>query len=140
MAADAAVSGAVVLAAGGIMLTDWTWLDPAVAIAVSVLIAFTAAGLFRAALHLSLDGVPEGVDLAGIEAWLRSQPAVTDLHNLHVWPLSTTRTALRRRCPDRPHHRRGGGAWHRPCHGTDREPRLRCRGGRPAAIAHRAPV
>lgn len=64
MAADAAVSGAVVLAAAGILLTGWTWLDPAVAIAVSLLIAVTAAGLFR------------------------------DVHDLHIWPLSTTRTAL----------------------------------------------
>jgi cobalt-zinc-cadmium efflux system protein len=62
MAADAAVSGAVVLAAAGIMLTGWQWLDPAVAIAVSVLIAFTAWGLLRDSLRLGLDGVPEGVD------------------------------------------------------------------------------
>jgi cobalt-zinc-cadmium efflux system protein len=94
MAADAAVSGAVVLAAGGMMLTGWAWLDPAVAIAVSVMIAATAAGLFREALHLSLDGVPEGVDLSSVEAWLRKLPGVRDLHHLHVWPLSTTRTAM----------------------------------------------
>lgn len=94
MAADAAVSGAVVLAAGGIMLTGWNWLDPAVAIAVSILIAVTAAGLFRDSLHLSLDGVPENIDLAAIEAWLRGQPEVIDLHNLHVWAISTMRTAL----------------------------------------------
>lgn len=75
MAADAAVSGAVVLAAVGIMVTGWDWLDPAVAIAVSLLIAVTAAGLFREALHLSLDGVQ-------------------GLHDLHIWPLSTMRTAL----------------------------------------------
>lgn len=62
MAADAAVSGAVVLAAIGIILTGQTWIDPAVAIAVSLLIAVTAAGLFRASLHLSLDGVPEDID------------------------------------------------------------------------------
>lgn len=94
MAADAAVSGAVVLAAGGILLTGATWLDPAVAIAVSLLIAVTAAGLFREALHLSLDGVPGRIDLTAIESWLRAQPGVTDLHHLHVWPLSTTRAAL----------------------------------------------
>ncbi|NCQ24950.1 MAG: cation transporter [Roseovarius sp.] len=94
MAADAAVSGAVVLAAGGMMLTGWAWLDPAVAIAVSVLIAFTAAGLFRDSLHLSLDGVPEGIDTAAIAAWLAAQEGVSDLHDLHIWPLSSTRTAL----------------------------------------------
>ncbi|QYZ72145.1 cation diffusion facilitator family transporter [Neotabrizicola shimadae] len=66
MAADAAVSGAVVLAAAGIMFTGWDWLDSAVAIAVSLLIAVTAAGLFREALHLSLDGVPFEIDRAAI--------------------------------------------------------------------------
>jgi cobalt-zinc-cadmium efflux system protein len=94
MAADAAVSAAVVLAALGIILTGKTWIDPAVAIAVSLLIAVTAAGLFREALHLSLDGVPEGVDGRVVADWLRAQPGVEDVHDLHTWALSTTRTAL----------------------------------------------
>lgn len=94
MAADAAVSGAVVLAAAGIMVTGWNWLDPAVAIAVSLLIAVTAAGLFREALHLSLDGVPFEIDRAAIADWLVQQDGVRGLHDLHIWPLSTTRTAL----------------------------------------------
>lgn len=94
MAADAAVSGAVVLAAAGIMVTGWDWLDPAVAIAVSLLIAVTAAGLFREALHLSLDGVPFEIDRAAIADWLVGQDGVQSLHDLHIWPLSTTRTAL----------------------------------------------
>jgi cobalt-zinc-cadmium efflux system protein len=94
MAADAAVSGAVVLAAAGILFTGWDWLDPAVAIAVSLLIAVTAAGLFREALHLSLDGVPFEIDRAAIADWLVQQDGVQGLHDLHIWPLSTTRTAL----------------------------------------------
>jgi cobalt-zinc-cadmium efflux system protein len=94
MAADAAVSGAVVLAALAIMLTGRTWIDPAVAIAVSLLIAVTAAGLFRAALHLSLDGVPDGVDRSAVATWLRAQPGVEGVHDLHIWALSTTKTAL----------------------------------------------
>lgn len=94
MAADAAVSGAVVLAAIGIMVTGWTWLDAGVAIAVSLLIAFTATGLFREALHLSLDGVPDRINSEEVASWLRAQDGVTDLHDLHIWPVSTTRTAL----------------------------------------------
>lgn len=94
MAADAAVSGAVVLAALGILLTGQTWIDPAVAIAVSLLIAGTAAGLFRAALHLSLDGVPEGIDPQAVATFIGDQPGVTNVHDLHIWALSTTRTAL----------------------------------------------
>jgi len=94
MAADAAVSGAVVLAAAGIMLTGWQWLDPAVAIAVSVLIAFTAWGLLRDSLRLGLDGVPEGVDRQAVATWIGDQPGVSNVHDLHIWALSTTRTAL----------------------------------------------
>ena len=94
MLADAAVSGAVVLAAAAILLTGWSWLDPAIAIAVSLLIALTAAGLFREALHLSLDGVPAGIDPAAVSDWLRRQEGVRDVHDLHIWALSTTRNAL----------------------------------------------
>ncbi|PIV74346.1 MAG: cation transporter [Rhodobacteraceae bacterium CG17_big_fil_post_rev_8_21_14_2_50_65_11] len=94
MAADAAVSGAVVLAAAGIMLTGWHWLDSAVAIAVSVLIAFTAWGLLRDSLRLGLDGVPEGIDRQAVATWIGDQPGVSNVHDLHIWALSTTRTAL----------------------------------------------
>lgn len=94
MAADAAVSAAVVLAAAGILVTGWPWLDPAIAIAVSVLIAVTAWGLLRAALHLGLDGVPDGIDPEAVAAWIGRQPGVTGLHDLHIWALSTTRKAL----------------------------------------------
>lgn len=94
MAADAAVSAAVVVAAGGILLTGWLWLDPAVAIAVSVLIALTAWGLLRASLRLQLDGVPEGIDRRAVARWLGDKPGVTNVHDLHIWALSTTQTAL----------------------------------------------
>lgn len=94
MLADAAVSVAVVLAAAGILLTGWLWIDPAVAIGVSLLIAVTAAGLFREGIHLSLDGVPATVDRAALADWLRAQEGVSGMHDLHVWALSTTRTAM----------------------------------------------
>jgi cobalt-zinc-cadmium efflux system protein len=94
MAADAAVSGAVVLAAAGIMLTGWHWLDPAVAIAVSVLIAFTAWGLLRDSLRLGLDGVPKSIDRQAVATFINNQPGVSNVHDLHIWALSTTRTAL----------------------------------------------
>lgn len=94
MAADAAVSFAVVLAAAGIWLTGLHWLDPAVAIAVSLLIAVTAWRLTRQALHLGLDGVPEGIDLQKLARFIGDQPGVNNVHDLHVWAISTTRTAL----------------------------------------------
>jgi cobalt-zinc-cadmium efflux system protein len=94
MAADAAVSAGVVVSALVIILTGWTIVDPIVAILVSAVIAWSAFGLFRSAIHLSLDGVPEAVDRAAVEAWLRALPGVADLHDLHIWALSTTSTAL----------------------------------------------
>ena len=94
MAADAVVSGAVVVAAAGIMLTGWSWLDPVVAIGVSLVITVTAWGLLRDSLRLELDGVPENVDRQAISDWLGKQPGVSNVHDLHIWALSTTRSAL----------------------------------------------
>ena len=94
MAADAAVSLGVVLAAIGIMATGWVWLDPLVAILVSLLIAWTALGLLRSAVGLSLDAVPPGVKAAEVELWLKARSNATSVHDLHIWPLSTTSVAL----------------------------------------------
>ncbi|TDE36742.1 cation diffusion facilitator family transporter [Antarcticimicrobium sediminis] len=94
MAADALVSVAVVVAAAGILLTGWTWLDPVVAIGVSLVIAITAWGLLRDSLRLELDGVPEDIDRQALVDWLSNQPGVSNVHDLHIWALSTTRTAL----------------------------------------------
>jgi cobalt-zinc-cadmium efflux system protein len=94
MAADAAVSLAVVIAAATILLTGWAWLDPAIAILVSLVIAWTAFGLLRASLGLSFDGVPAAIDRAKVAAWLEARPGVTSVHDLHIWSLSTTTTAL----------------------------------------------
>lgn len=94
MAADAAVSLAVVIAAAGIMLTGWNWLDPAVAILVSLLIAWTAFDLLRAGLGLSFDGVPAAIDRTKVAAWLQARPGIASVHDLHIWSLSTTTTAL----------------------------------------------
>ena len=94
MAADAAVSGGVVLSALVIMATGWTWVDPVAGLAVSAVIAWSAFGLLKSALHLSLDGVPDKIDKRAVEGWLTKQPGVASVHDLHIWPLSTTTTAL----------------------------------------------
>lgn len=94
MAADAAVSAGVVVSAFVIILTGWTTIDPVVALLVSAVIGWSAFGIFKSAIHLSLDGVPEGVDLTAVEAWLRALPGVVGLHDLHIWALSTTSNAL----------------------------------------------
>ena len=94
MAADAAVSAGVVVSALIIILTGWTVVDPVVGILVSAVIGWSAFRLFKSAIHLSLDGVPEGIDPNSVEAWLRALPGVVDLHDLHIWALSTTSNAL----------------------------------------------
>jgi cobalt-zinc-cadmium efflux system protein len=94
MAADAGVSAGVVISALIVLGTGWLIIDPATAILVGLLVGWSAFDLFRSALHLSLDGVPAGVDIAAVERWLRALPGVSDVHDLHVWSLSTTSIAL----------------------------------------------
>jgi cobalt-zinc-cadmium efflux system protein len=69
-------------------------LDPIVALLIAAVVAWSSFGLFKSALHMSLSGVPDKIEFARVEAWLRARPGVTAVHDLHVWPLSTTATAL----------------------------------------------
>lgn len=92
--ADAAVSVGVVLAGVGLLVTGWTWLDPALSLVVGLIVLLGAWPLFRSALDLALDAVPAHVDGDAVRAFLLAQEAVLDLHDLHVWALSTTSTAL----------------------------------------------
>lgn len=94
MASDAAVSAGVVASALVIVCTGWTVADPIAALLVSLVIAWSSFRLFRSAIRLSLDGVPEDIDRSAVETWLRALPGVADLHDLHIWALSTTFTAL----------------------------------------------
>ncbi len=94
MAGDAAVSGGVVLAGVAIAITGWTWLDPAVALAVGMVILASGVGLLRESLDLALDAVPRHVDTAELQRYFARLPGVTGVHDLHVWPLSTFDTAL----------------------------------------------
>lgn len=94
MAADAAISGGVIVAAGLIALTGWNWIDPVIGLAIVVIIAIGTWGLFRDSLDLALDAVPAGIDRAAVEAFLLRQAGVTELHDLHIWPLSTSAVAL----------------------------------------------
>ncbi|GBQ67391.1 cation efflux system protein [Ameyamaea chiangmaiensis NBRC 103196] len=94
MMSDAVMSLVVVAAGGLIWATGWTWLDPAASIVVSVAIVVATWSLLRRSLDLALDGVPKGVDPAAVADSLRALPGVADLHDLHIWPLSTTETAL----------------------------------------------
>lgn len=94
MAADAAVSAAVVFAGLVILWTGQAWVDPAMSLAVALVIAWGSFGLFRESIGMSLAGVPSGIDLDDVEAALSELDGVATVHDLHVWPLSTTETAL----------------------------------------------
>jgi cobalt-zinc-cadmium efflux system protein len=94
MAADAAVSAGVVLSALLMLATGWSWIDPLTGLLLSVVIAWSAFGLLKSALHLSLDGVPETIDRNSVQTMLGALPGVTEVHDLHIWAMSTTATAL----------------------------------------------
>lgn len=94
MVADAAVSFGVVLAGFGMMWTGWRWLDPAVSLVIAIVILLSTWSLFRQSLRLSLQGVPEGIDAAAVRTYLSGLPDVIEIHDLHIWGMSTTETAL----------------------------------------------
>lgn len=94
MAADAGVTVGVILAALLIQATGWLWLDPAVGLLIALVILVGTWRLLRDSVNLSLDAVPEGIDPATVEAYLAAQPGVTEVHDLHIWAMSTTETAL----------------------------------------------
>jgi cobalt-zinc-cadmium efflux system protein len=94
MVADTAVTAGVIVAALVIMATGWLWVDPAVAIVIAAVILVGTWGLLRDSVNLSLDAVPEGIDMDEVEDCLRRLPGVTDVHDLHVWAMSTTEPAL----------------------------------------------
>jgi len=94
MAADTLVTAGVVATGIAIALTGWLWLDPAVSLFVSAVIVIGTWSLVKSAIGLALDAVPEGVDAAAVRAHLLTVPGVTALHDLHIWGMSTTETAL----------------------------------------------
>lgn len=94
MAADAGVSVGVVLAGIAILFTGWLWLDPAVSLAIVAVIFIGTWGLLRDAVNLALDAVPENIDSTEVQKYLQSLAPVTDVHDLHIWAMSTTETAL----------------------------------------------
>lgn len=94
MAADAAVSAGVVLAGVAIVFTGWLWLDPAVSLAINAVIVVGTWNLLRQSFNLSMDAVPAEIDPAEVRSYLEKLPAVTAVHDLHIWGMSTTETAL----------------------------------------------
>jgi len=94
MASDAVISVAVVIGAGVIALTGLEWIDPVLSLAIAVVIVAGTWGLLRDSVNLALDGAPRGIDVGEVRAWLGALPGVEEIHDLHVWAMSTTETAL----------------------------------------------
>lgn len=94
MAADALVALGVVATGLLITLTGWMWLDPVASLVIGVVIVAGAWSLMRESLDLALDAVPAGVDKLAVREYLANLPGVTEVHDLHIWGMSTTGTAL----------------------------------------------
>jgi len=94
MVADAAVSFGVVIAALVTLSTGWLWLDPMVSVAIVLFIIWGTWGLLRQSLGLALHAVPDRLELAQVQGFLQQQAGVSDVHDLHLWGMSTTESAL----------------------------------------------
>jgi cobalt-zinc-cadmium efflux system protein len=94
LVADAAVSAGVVVAGLVILVTGWLWVDPVASLVISGVIVWSTWGVLRDAAKMSLQGVPSQIDPGAVRVYLQSLPAVVEVHDLHIWPMSTTETAL----------------------------------------------
>ena len=94
MATDALVTAGVLVAGIAIALTGLPWLDPAVSLVISGVIVYATWDLIRSAISLALDAVPEGIDASAVRAHLAAMPGVAAIHDLHIWGISTTETAM----------------------------------------------
>ena len=94
MAADAAVSLGVVVAAFLIRLTSWQWLDPVIGLVIVAVIAWSTWGLMQESFNLVMDAVPSGIDPEAITNYLQGLPGVASVHDLHIWGMSTTEAAM----------------------------------------------
>jgi cobalt-zinc-cadmium efflux system protein len=94
MMADALVSLGVVVAGIAILFTNWLWLDSVVSLAVVVVVVIGTWQLLRDSVNLALDGVPAAIEPRAVRNYLIERPGVLKIHDLHIWAMSTTETAL----------------------------------------------
>jgi cobalt-zinc-cadmium efflux system protein len=94
MAADAVISLGVVLTGLGILLSGWLWLDPLVSLVLVVVIVISTWSLLRDSINLALHAVPEGMESSAVRVYLANLPGVREVHDLHIWGMSTTESAL----------------------------------------------
>jgi cobalt-zinc-cadmium efflux system protein len=94
MAADAGVSLGVVIAGVAIVLTGWLWFDPIVSLIIVAVVVVSTWQLLKDSVNLALDAVPEGIEPLAVRTYLAEQPGIAQVHDLHIWAMSTTETAL----------------------------------------------
>jgi cobalt-zinc-cadmium efflux system protein len=94
MLADALVAAGVVAAGGIILLTGWARIDPIASLIVSGIIVWGTWGLLKDSVNMVLHAVPAGIEPGAVRTYLEQRPGVEELHDLHIWPMSTTETAL----------------------------------------------
>jgi cobalt-zinc-cadmium efflux system protein len=94
MLADASVSAGVVIAGLAILLTGWGWIDAAASLTISAIIVWSTWGLVRGSINMSLHAVPANIHPTEVRRYLENLTGVSEVHDLHIWPMSTTETAL----------------------------------------------
>ena len=94
MAADAGVSMGVVIAGVAIMFTGWLWLDPLISLFIVLVVLLGTWNLLKDSLNLSIDAVPKGISVSKVRAYLSSLEGVSEIHDLHIWALSTRQNAI----------------------------------------------
>jgi cobalt-zinc-cadmium efflux system protein len=94
MLADAVVSLGVVVVGLAMIFTDWYWLDPMISLVIVTVIVIGTWGLLRESTQLALNAVPTNVDISAVENYLHHCPGVCGIHDLHIWGMSTTESAL----------------------------------------------
>ncbi len=94
MAADMAVSLGVAVAGIAMIFTGWYWLDPVISLVIVIVIVIGTWGLLRESVQLALIAVPAHIDVTAVETYLRQCHGVSDIHDLHIWGMSTTESAL----------------------------------------------
>lgn len=92
--ADAVVSLGVVISGIILIFTGWNWIDPAVSLVITAVIVVGTWGLLRDSVKLAMNAVPVHIEVSAVDAFLRQYPGVTDIHDLHIWGMSTTESAL----------------------------------------------
>lgn len=94
MVADAGVSAGVIAVGFLIMLTNWLWLDPVVSLAINAVVVWGTWSLLRESVVMMLNAVPSHIEPSAVREFLCRQAGVSEVHDLHIWPMSTTEVAM----------------------------------------------